>query len=261
MGKSIVITSGKGGVGKSTTAASIAAGLAGAGHKTVLLDMDIGLRSLDLLLGVENNLIYDVSDAANGTCSIDQALFRIEKLNSLYLLSASQTTDASSLSPYEAEALIHELKKKFEYVLIDCPAGIGRGFRNACHAADSAVLVVTPDCVSLRSAERVLHLLKADGIRDISLVLNRVQRRNGVSVDECISRLDIPLLGFIPEDARVTKAATRGIPVLDTESDAGDAFERITRRILGETVRFKIPFESFAHKIKSRFGKEYACKD
>lgn len=260
MTKSIVITSGKGGVGKSTTAASIAAGLAGAGHKTVIIDMDIGLRSLDVLLGVENNLIYDLVDVAEGVCTISQALFKVESHENLYLLPASQTTDTSSVSPYDIEAIVHELKKSFEFVLIDCPAGIGRGFRNACHAADEAIILVTPDAVSLRGAERVEHLLALDGIKEVSIVINRILRKNGVRIAEVINRLDKPVLGFIPEDVRVSRALAKGLPVLDTESDAGDAFERITRRLLGETVRYKVPRESLFRKFRTRNMKEYTCK-
>lgn len=260
MTRSIVITSGKGGVGKSTAAASIAAGLAGAGHKTVIMDMDIGLRSLDVILGVENSLIYDVVDLAEGICTIDQALFRVKSHENLFLLPASQTTDTSSVSPYDIEAMVHELKKSFEYVLIDCPAGIGRGFRNACHAADEAIIVLTPDAVSLRGAERVAHLLSLDGISDVSVIINRIGRKNGVSVDEIIDCMDRPVLGFIPEDARVSRALSKGLPVLETESDAGDALERITRRLLGEFIRYKIPHESLFHKFRKHNMKEYTCK-
>ena len=260
MSKSIVITSGKGGVGKSTTAASIGFGLAGAGYKTVIIDLDIGLRSLDMLLGVQDQLIYDVVDVVEGITSIDQALYKVDKRENLYLLAASQTTDSSSVSMYDIEAVISSLKDRFDYVLIDCPAGIGRGFRNASGAADSAIIVLTPDAVSLRGAERVKHLLTLDGITDISVIINRVSSRNGVSTDECVHRMDAKVLGFVPEDPRVSICAAKGTPVLESESDSGDAYERIVRRLLGETVRYKIPFETLIHKFKTHFGKESACK-
>lgn len=260
MSKSIVITSGKGGVGKSTTTASIGCGLAGAGYKTVIIDMDIGLRSLDMLLGIESQLIYDIVDVIEGVCSLDQALYKIDRRENLYLLPASQTTDSSSVSPYDTAAVLSALKDRFDYILIDCPAGIGRGFRNASGAADSAIIILTPDAVSLRGAERVKHLLTLDGIENISVILNRVTGRNSVSTDECVNRLSLNVLGFVPEDSRVSVSASRGVPVLESESDAGDAYERIVRRLLGETVRYRIPFDSLIHKFRTRFGKEAACK-
>jgi len=260
LGKAIVITSGKGGVGKSTTAASIGAGLAGSGKRTLLIDMDIGLRSLDMMLGAENETVYDLVDAASGICSIDQALFKDKRRENLYLLPASQQTDTSAVSPQDMDALMYSLKEQFDYILLDCPAGIGRGFRNACSCADEAILVITPDGISLRSAERAKQLLLLDGISRFSLLINRVTKRNPVSTDECIQRMDIPVLGFVPEDGTVSKAAARGIAVLDTESDAGDAFERIVRRLLGENVRYKIPHERLLHRIRTGFGKEASCK-
>jgi len=260
LSKSIVITSGKGGVGKSTTAASIGCGLAGAGYKTVIIDMDIGLRSLDMLLGIESSTIYDIVDVIEGVVSIDEALYKVDRRENLYLLPASQNTDSSAVSPYDVAAVISSVRDRFDYVLIDCPAGIGRGFRNACSCADEAILVITPDGISLRSAERAKQLLLLDGISRFSLLINRVTKRNPVSTDECIQRMDIPVLGFVPEDGTVSKAAARGIAVLDTESDAGDAFERIVRRLLGENVRYKIPHERLLHRIRTGFGKEASCK-
>lgn len=248
-------------MGKSTTAASIAFGLAGAGFKTVIIDMDIGLRSLDMMLGIESQLIYDIVDVVEGVVSIDEALYKVEKRENLYLLTASQSTDSSSVSPYDVEAVISSLKDRFDYVLIDCPAGIGRGFRNASSCADSAIIVLTPDAISLRGAERVKHLLTLDGITDISIIINRISSKNGVSTDECVNRMDSRVLGFVPEDARVSMCAAKGVPVLESESDSGDSFERIVRRLLGETVKYKIPFDSLIHKIKTHFGKEAACKD
>ena len=260
MSKSIVITSGKGGVGKSTTAASIGCGLAGAGYKTVILDMDIGLRSLDMLLGIESNLIYDIVDVIEGVVGLDEALYKVEKRENLYLLPASQTTDSSAVSPYDVAAVISSLRDRFDYILIDCPAGIGRGFRNATGAVDSAIIVLTPDAVSLRGAERVKHLLALDGITDISIIINRVTREKGVSTDECVNRMNANVLGFVPDDPRVSKCASDGIPLIESETDSGDAYERIVRRLLGESVRFKIPFDTLLHKIKTHFGKESACK-
>ncbi|MBQ1258297.1 MAG: septum site-determining protein MinD [Clostridia bacterium] len=260
MSKSIVITSGKGGVGKSTTAASIGCGLAGAGYKTVILDMDIGLRSLDMLLGIENSLIYDIVDVIEGVVSLDEALYKVDRRENLYLLPACQTTDSSAVSPYDVAAVISSLRNRFDYILIDCPAGIGRGFRNATGEVDKAIVVLTPDAVSLRGAERVKNLLALDGVTDIAIVINRVSREKGVSTDECVNRMDCEVLGFVPEDPRVAKHAANGIPLIESETDSGDAYERIVRRLLGETVRYKIPFDTLIHKFKTHFGKESACK-
>lgn len=260
MGKAIVITSGKGGVGKSTSAASIGAGLASAGKRTLLIDMDIGLRSLDMMLGAENETVYDLIDVATGMCGIDQALYQDKHHDLLYLLPASQQTDSSAVLPTDMMGLMYSLKDMFDYILIDCPAGIGRGFRNAIAAADEAILIITPDGISLRSAERAKQLLSLEGIDSFCLLINRVNRKNPVHTDECIHRLGIPVLGFIPEDPAVSKAASLGISVLDTESEAGDAFERAVRRLMGETIRYRIPHDRFIHKIKTGFGKEPACK-
>ncbi|MBQ3080538.1 MAG: septum site-determining protein MinD [Clostridia bacterium] len=260
MGKVIVITSGKGGVGKSTTAASIGAGLAGAGKRTLLIDMDVGLRSLDMMLGAENEMVYDLTDLASGICSFDQALYQDKKRDKLFMLPSAQQTDSSSITPSDMKALMYSLKDMFDFVLLDCPAGIGRGFRNACASADAAILVLTPDGISLRSAERAKQLMELDGISDVQILINRVSKKNPLSTDECIHRLQLPVLGFIPEDDAVPLSAGRGCAVIDTESVAGDAFERIVRRLLGETVRYKIPHEKLFHKLKTGFGKEPACK-
>ena len=157
-------------------------------------------------------------------------------------------------------ALARKFKGSFDYVIFDCPAGVGRGFRNACAAADSAILVITPDPVCVRDAERVRELLKVDGITDMQLLINRVARRNPLSTDECIHLLDLPVLGFIPEDPAVGFAAAAGSQVLDRETSAGDAFERVTRRLLGETIRYRIPHDRLTHRLRTGFGKEASCK-
>ncbi len=260
MSKAVVVTSGKGGVGKSTAAVSIGAGLASAGNSTLLIDMDIGLRSLDIMLGVENELVYDLNDVLSGACPLKQALSRDKKRKDLYLLPAASQTDSGSVSPIDIRALVARLKKEFDYVILDCPAGIGRGFRNASAAADEAIIVVTPDVISLRGAERVRELLKIDGVGDIRLLINRVSRKNVKYVDECATRMGAEVLGFIPEDKRVSLAAARGTPVLDTATDAGDAFERVVRRMLGAEIRYKIPHDGLIHRIKTGFGRDAVCR-
>ena len=260
MAKSIVITSGKGGVGKSTAAANIAAGLAFDGRRVLLADMDIGLRSLDVMLGAENELIYDLVDVVQGVCSLEQAIYQDKRRKNLYLLPASQQAASASVTPASLKALSRKMRDSFDFIIFDCPAGIDRGFRNACAAADQAVIVITPDVISVRSAERVKDLLKLDGVNDILLLLNRVNRKNPMSTDECVRRMDLPVLGFVPEDGRVALSSSGGIPALDEECPAGDAYERIVRRLLGETVKYKIPHDGWIHQFRTGFGKEASCK-
>ena len=260
MAKSIVITSGKGGVGKSTVATNIGAGLASGGRRVLLVDMDIGLRSLDVMLGAENELVYDLVDVVQGICPLDQAIFQDKRRSGLWLLPASQQTGSAAISPADMKALKQKMKAEFDYVLFDCPAGVGRGFRNACAAADCAVVVLTPDIISLRTAERVKELLKLDGVEETSILINRVSRKPPLSTDECVHRMDLPVLGFVPEDSQVPLCAAQGIPVLDRETPAGDAYERIIRRLLGETIKYKIPYDSLIHRLRTGFGKEAACK-
>lgn len=260
MVRSIVITSGKGGVGKSTAASNIGAGLASGGRRVLLVDMDIGLRSLDIMLGAENNLVYDLVDVVQGLCPLDQAIFQDRARPGLWLLPASQQSGSAAITPAEMKALRQRLNDEFDYVLFDCPAGVGRGFRNACAAADSALIVLTPDVISVRTAERVRDLLKMDGIGNISILINRLTKNPPLSTDECVHRLQLPVMGFIPEDSLVPQCAGAGKLVLDRESPAGDAYERVIRRILGESIKYKIPFDSFFHRLRTGFGKEAACK-
>ena len=261
MNRIIVVTSGKGGVGKSTVAANLAYGLAFDKRHVLLVDMDSGLRSLDLMFGAENELVFDLTDVLDGICDIRQALFPVKMRPGLFLLPASQNSGSASLSPADVSSLLNNLRRSFDYIILDCPAGIERGFRNAVAPADSAILVITPDNVSLRSGERAYQLLTDEGIQDIQLVINRIGRKPAVSTDECVTRLELPVLGFIPDDPAVQTSISSGIPVIESPVPAGDAFERIVRRILGENVRYKIPYEGLIHKFKTGFGKESACKN
>lgn len=260
MGQIIVVTSGKGGVGKSTISANLACGLAFGGRKVLLIDMDTGLRSLDLMLGMENELVFDMTDVLDGICTVEQAMFSVREREGLYLMPASQSLGSSALTPGDIKSLLSTLREQFDFIVIDCPAGIERGFRNAVSAAETAVLVITPDYISLRSAERTFQLLTGEGVQDIRLVINRVGTHPPVSTDECIRQLELPVLGFIPEDPKVARCTAAGSAAIDYECPAGDAFERIVRRILGEEVRYKVPHEGMIHRIKTHFGKESHVK-
>lgn len=256
MGKIFVVTSGKGGVGKSTVAANLACGLAFDGRRVLLIDMDTGLRSLDLMLGMENQMVFDMTDVLDGICTAEQAIFPVHGREGLFLLPASQSLGSSALTPGDIKSLLGTFRESFDYIILDCPAGIERGFRNAVSAAETAFIVITPDYISLRSAERAFQLLTGEGVQDIRLLINRVSGRDPVSTDECIRQMELPVLGFLPDDPHVSRCTAQGIPAIDLDCPAGDAFERIVRRILGEDVRYKIPHEGLLHRIKTRFGKE-----
>lgn len=260
MGKIIVVTSGKGGVGKSTIAANIACGLAFDDRRVLLIDMDTGLRSLDLMLGMENELVFDLTDVIDGICTAEQAMFPVKQRPGLFLMPASQNTGSAYLTPQDIKSVLLTLKSDFDYIILDCPAGIERGFRNAVSCAETAILAVTPDYISLRSGERAFQMLTGEGVPDIRLIINRIGSNPPVSTDECIRRMELPVLGFIPDDPAVSRCAAQGRCVIDQETPAGDSFERIVRRLLGEKIRYRIPHESLIHKFKTGFGKESACK-
>ena len=260
MGKSVIITSGKGGVGKSTVASNIGAGLAFDSRKVLLIDMDIGLRSLDLLLGNESEIVYDLNDVLEGNCDYQDAMYADKTRPGLMLMPAAQHLSSASVSPGDMRALVNTLKKDFDYILLDCPAGIGRGFRNTEAAADEAIIVLTGDAVSLRGAERVKELLNADGITRQSFIVNRITRASAYPALQAASRLEIPALGYIPEDKAVAAAAASGKPVIDTESPAGDAFERIVKRILGTGVKYAIPHINPVKRIIANIRKENICR-
>lgn len=241
MSQAIVITSGKGGVGKSSLCVNLGVSLAEKERKVVLLDMDIGLRNLDVLLGLENRIVYDLVDVEEGTCRLKQALVRDPKHEGLYLLAAAQTRDSGAISPRQMQKVILKLKEQFEYVLLDCPAGIGRGFKNAVAGADEAIVVCVPDVVSIRDAERVMGLLERSDILHPRLIVNRMtpaQSGKGapISVAQVKERLPMELLGVVPEDGAMAAAAMQGEPIVDWHSAAGEAFLRIARRIRGESV-------------------------
>ena len=260
MDKVIVVTSGKGGVGKSTIAANLACALANGHRRILLIDMDTGLRSLDLMLGMENELVFDLNDVLCGYCTSEQAMFEDKHRKGLFLMPASQNTASAALAPGDIKAFIDSLRDEFDLIILDCPAGIERGFRNAVSVADRAILIVTPDYISLRSGERAYQLACGEGIKHMDLIINRIGRHPAVSTDECVHRMELNVLGFIPDDPHVSACMAAGKPVVDSESPAGDALERISRRLLGEQVRYRIPHASLIHNFRTHFGKESCSK-
>ena len=233
MSEVIVITSGKGGVGKTTTAANIGIGLAQLGKKVVMVDTDIGLRNLDVVLGLENRIVYNLVDVVEGNCRMKQALIRDKRYEQLYLLPSAQTRDKTSVTPEQMKKLCDELKQSFDFVLLDCPAGIEQGFAN----------VTTPEVSAIRDADRIIGLLEAQDLRDISLVINRirpdmVKRGEMMSVDDVQEILAVPLLGILPDDEQVVIATNQGEAIAGSGSKAGEAFTNISHRILGESVPY-----------------------
>ncbi len=242
MERVIVITSGKGGVGKTTTTANIGAGLALMGKSVVLVDTDIGLRNLDVVLGLENRIVYDLVDVVEETCKLKQALIRDKRYEGLYLLPAAQTRNKMAVSPGQMKELISALECEFDYVIIDCPAGIERGFKNAVAGAKSAIVVTVPEVSSVRDADRIIGLLSANGIDDVQLLINRirpdlVKRGDMLAIEDTLEILGIDLIGVVPEDETIFRASNIGEPaVTDKASRAGEAYLNVTRRILGEDV-------------------------
>jgi len=242
MGEVIVITSGKGGVGKTTTTANIGTGLALRGKNVLLIDTDIGLRNLDFIMGLENRIVYDLVDIVEGNCKPRQAMIKDKKYQNLLLIPAAQTKDKTAVSPEQMKKLVTDLKKEFDYILIDCPAGIEQGFKNAIAGADRAIVVTTPEVSAVRDADRIIGLLEASDIRDTQLIINRVRpdmvkRGDMLSSDDILDILGIKLIGIVPDDEGIISSSNKGEPsVLDSKSKAGEAYRNITARILGEEV-------------------------
>lgn len=242
MGEAIVVTSGKGGVGKTTTSANIGTALALLGKKVCLVDTDIGLRNLDVVMGLENRIIYDLLDVAEGRCRLNQALVKDKRFDELYMLPAAQTKDKNSITPEQVRDIILELKKEYEYIIIDCPAGIEQGFQNAIAGADEAIVVTTPEHAAVRDADRVIGLLERSHIKSPKLVINRIRTnmmKSGdmLDIDGILQVLNIDLIGIVPDDEHVIKAANSGEPtVMNPDSKAAIAYRNVARRILGDTV-------------------------
>lgn len=262
MGEVLVVTSGKGGVGKTTTTANLGTGLAMEGKKVVLIDADIGLRNLDVVMGLENRIVFDLVDVVENRCRLKQALIRDKRYEGLFLLPASQAKDKTAVKPEQMKELCQSLQMDNDYVIVDCPAGIEQGFRNAIAGADSAIVVTTPEVSAVRDADRIIGLLEAAEISSQRLIINRirpemVQRGDMMDVGDVQEILAIELLGVVPDDERIIVSTNKGEPiVIQSSSLAGQAFLNISRRIMGEQVPFLdlTKPEGFLHRLKKIMG-------
>lgn len=237
----IVVTSGKGGVGKTTTTANIGMGLAQLNKRVVMVDTDIGLRNLDVILGLENRIIYNLVDVIEGTCRLKQALIRDKRYPDLFLLPSAQTRDKTSVSPEQMKKLIEQMKEDFDYVILDCPAGIEQGFQNAVAGADRAIVVTTPEVAAIRDADRIIGLLESKQIQKMDLIVNRLRFdmiRNGdmMSLEDIMDILSIDLIGAVPDDENVVVSTNQGEPLVGRHTMAGQAYLNICLRLLGEEV-------------------------
>lgn len=263
MGRVFTITSGKGGVGKTTSTANIGAGLALAGHSVVLVDADIGLRNLDVVLGLENRIVFDVVDYIEGRCKLRSAIIRDKRFEGLFLLPAAQTREKDALTQEQMASLCQELSQQFEYVLIDCPAGIEQGFKNALAGADAVIVVTTPEVSAVRDADRVIGLVEARELPQPQLIINRlrpemVERGDMLSVDDVCDILAIPLLGIIPEDDNIVISTNRGEPIVSRQDAlAGQAYRNVSQRLLGEDIpilKLKVKPKGFLSMLKEMIG-------
>ena len=260
MSEVIVITSGKGGVGKTTATANLGAGLAGMNFKTVVIDTDIGLRNLDVVMGLENRIVYNMVDVVEGNCRLKQALIRDKRYPCLYLLPSAQTRDKSAVTPEQMIKLTGDLREQFDYILLDCPAGIEQGFQNAIAGADRAIVVTTPEVSAIRDADRIIGLLEASGIRRNELIINRlridmVKRGDMMSVDDVTEILAVDLIGVIPDDEQVVIATNQGEMVAGGDSTAGRSYMNICRRLTGEDIPIEdyMKHEGILEKISGFF--------
>ncbi|MGN0942014.1 MAG: septum site-determining protein MinD [Selenomonadaceae bacterium] len=260
MSEVIVITSGKGGVGKTTTTANLGVGLAMRGKKVALVDTDTGLRNLDLLLGLERRIVYTLVDVVQKRVNYGQALVRHKKYTNLFLLPTSQVADKTAIEPHDMLSIIDAMRSEFDYILVDCPAGIEQGFQTAVIGADKAIVVTMPEIAAVRDADKIIGKLQSED-KPIRLVVNRIRPemvKDGTmldmtSIDDILS---VECIGQIPDDKKVVDSANRGIPVVEwKDSPAGSAYRDVVGRVLGEDIPFK-PFETegFFARLKHVFG-------
>ena len=263
MGEVIVITSGKGGVGKTTTTANLGSSLAEAGKKVVLVDSDIGLRNLDVVMGLENRIVYDIVDVVEEKCKLRQALIKDKRFEELFLLPAAQTRDKSAINEEQMKELTKKLKEDFDYILIDCPAGIEQGFKNAIAGADRAIVVTTAEISAIRDADRIIGLLESSEIKNPELIVNRlrpnmVRKGEMMEVDDIVDLLSVDLIGVVPDDEYIITQTNKGEPVIkNKKAPSGKAYIEIARRILGENIDVTIPGrkQGIWEKIKGWFRK------
>ncbi|RKQ37911.1 septum site-determining protein MinD [Oceanobacillus halophilus] len=263
MGEAIVITSGKGGVGKTTTSANIGTALALMEKKVCLIDTDIGLRNLDVIMGLENRIIYDIVDVIQERCKLKQALIKDKRFDYLSLLPAAQTSDKTAVTTEGMMKIITELKQEYDYIIIDCPAGIEQGFQNAIAGADRAIVVTTPEKSSVRDADRIIGLIEKEEMKEPPrLVINRIRNhmvKSGdmIDIDDIVQLLSIDLIGIVIDDEEVIKASNKGEPVaLHPNIKSSIAYRNIARRILGETVPLQAleDEKGMLQKVKKFFG-------
>lgn len=259
MSEVIVITSGKGGVGKTTTTANIGTGLAQQGKRVVVIDTDIGLRNLDVVMGLENRIVYNLVDVVEGVCRINQALIKDKQYPNLYLLPSAQIKDKSAVCPEQMIKLVEELSYDYDYILLDCPAGIEQGFKNAIAAANRAIIVTTPEISAIRDADRIIGLLDANGITQKDLIINRIRmdmvnRGEMMSIDDVVEILAIDLIGAIPDDENIVISSNQGHPLVGDGTMAGKAYSNICRRIMGEDIPYlNLNNTGFMNKIFKPF--------
>ena len=261
MSEVIVVTSGKGGVGKTTTTANVGTGLAKLNKKVVLIDTDIGLRNLDVVMGLENRIVYNLVDVIEGNCRYKQALIKDKRYPNLYLLPSAQTRDKTSVSPEQMKALTDELREEFDYIILDCPAGIEQGFKNAIAGADRALVVTTPEVSAIRDADRIIGLLEANNLKRSDLIVNRirmdmVKKGDMMSIDDVVDILSINLIGAVPDDENIVISTNNGEPLVGNDTLAGQAYMNICKRVMGDDIPLLDLSEKsgFWNKLKAIFS-------